>query len=81
MTDRYDDILSQLDGYTISSTLLSQTKVMIHHSESKTVKVFTTIYRNKPPKVEYMVSLNNGVVNHFSGSLDQAIAMYLGSDP
>ena len=78
MTDRYEDVINQMDGYTVSSTLLSQTKVQMHHSESKMVKILTTIYRDKPPRVEYMIIVNSGLETHTTSSLEQAIALYLG---
>lgn len=78
MTDRYEDVIGQLDGYTISSTLLSQTRVMVHHTESKMIKVMTTIYRDQAPEVEYLVSLNNGLDIFTTSSLEEAVQTYLG---
>lgn len=78
MTDSYEDIVYQLDGYTIQSTLLSSTSVSVHYTKSKSLKVFTTIHKDMPPSVEYEVSLNNGLECNMVSSLEVAIAMYLG---
>ena len=72
---RYTDILSQLDGYTVVSTLCSSTKFVARESFSRKVDVYTTIFKDRAPTVSYQVLI--GKTSYSTQDLSYALTLYL----